>query len=252
MSLRKSAALTPAAHTTSSAGKRAAILQAHPVGQHLGHLRARVDHDAELAQQLLRRLGQARRQRRQDPIGGFDQADLDVLVRVDPVEPVRHHLARRAVQFGSQLDAGRPGADDRDMQLLGPQRRRLGMRADAGVDHACMEALGVGLRLELERVRGNARRAEVVAEAAEREHQRVVAEHAVGRHLPALVVQVRRDAHLAPLAVECRSSRRSGSGSGASAPAPGSRPRARSCPCCPRRSRAAWASRHGSGSGRSA
>ena len=33
-------------------------------------------------------------------------------------------------------------------------------------------------------------------------HQRVVAERALGRHLAALVVDERRDTHLAPLAVE--------------------------------------------------
>ena len=46
------------------------------------------------------------------------------LFGVDAVEPVGHHLARRAVQLGRQFDAGGAGADDRHLQLLRPQRRR--------------------------------------------------------------------------------------------------------------------------------
>jgi hypothetical protein len=59
------------------------------------------------------------------------------------------------VQLGRQLDAGGAGADDGHVQLLGPQGRGLRMRADAGVDHAGMEALRVGLRLQLERMLGS-------------------------------------------------------------------------------------------------
>ena len=124
MSFRKSAALTPAAQTTSSAGRTAAVGEPHAVGQHLGDLGAGVHLDAELAQQLRGGLGQALRQRRQHAVGGLDQVDLDVLVGIDAVEAVGHDLARRAVQLGGQLDAGGAGADDRHVQLLGPQRRR--------------------------------------------------------------------------------------------------------------------------------
>ena len=158
--------------------------------------------DAELAQQRFRRLRQARRQRGQHAVSRLDDAHLDVLVGVDAVEPERDDFARRAVQLGGQLDAGGAGADDRDLELLGPQRRRLRMGADAGVDHARVEAPRIGQRLELHRMLADAGRAEVVALAAHGDDERVVAEGALRRDLATLVVERRRDVHLAPCAVE--------------------------------------------------
>jgi hypothetical protein len=108
------------------------------------------------------------------------------------------------VQRGRQLHAGGAGTDDGHVQLLGPQRRDLRMRADAGIHHAGMEALGVGLRLQLQRMLADARRAEVVALAAQRQHQRVITEHTIGRDLAAFGVQVGCYAHLAPLPVQRR------------------------------------------------
>ena len=72
----------------------------------------------------------------------------DVLVGVDAVETVGDQLARRLVQLGRQLHAGGAGADDRDLQLLGPQRLGLGVGADAGVDQAAVEARGIARRLQ--------------------------------------------------------------------------------------------------------
>ena len=46
--------------------------------------------------------------------------------------PYDDQRARRVVQLGRELDAGGAGADDRDVQLSGPQRLRLRVRADAG------------------------------------------------------------------------------------------------------------------------
>ena len=65
---------------------------------------------------------------------------LQVLVGVDAVQAVGHQLARRAVQFGGQLDAGGAGADDRHLQLVRRQRLVLRMGADAGVDQAALKA----------------------------------------------------------------------------------------------------------------
>ena len=47
------------------------------------------------------------------------------------------------VQLGGELDAGRARADDRDLQLPGPQRPGLRVRADAGVDEPLVEAVGL-------------------------------------------------------------------------------------------------------------
>ena len=65
------------------------------------------------------------------------------LLGIDAVEPVGDELARGLVQLGRQLGAGRAGADDGDLQLLRPQRLGLRVRADAGVDQAAVEALGL-------------------------------------------------------------------------------------------------------------
>jgi hypothetical protein len=65
-----------------------------------------------------------------------------------------------------------------------------------------MKALGVGLRLDLHRMLFDARCAEVVALAAHRDDQRVVAERALQSHFAALFVERRGDVHLAARAVE--------------------------------------------------
>ena len=82
--------------------------------------------------------------------------------RIDAVESVGHQRACRVVQFRRELDSGRAGADDRDLQLLRPQRPRLRMGADARVDQPPMEPLRLDRRLEWDRVLRYARGAEVV------------------------------------------------------------------------------------------
>ena len=138
-----SGAFTPAAHTTSSAGMIAPLASRTPFGQHLGDGRSRMHAHLEPCEQLCRRLRQPLGQLRQDARRGLDQVDLDVPVRIDAVEPVGDELARGLVQLGRQLRARRAGADDGDLQLLGPQRLGLGIGADAGVDQAAVEARGL-------------------------------------------------------------------------------------------------------------
>ena len=179
-----------------------AVGESHPAGQHLGHFGVGVHLDPQLGQQRFGGLRQPLRQRRQHARRRFDHADADVLVGIDTVQPEGDHLARRAVQLGRQLDTGGTRADDRHLQLLRAQRRCLRMGADAGIDDPGAEALRVGSGLELHRVLGHARRSEVVAEAANRHHQRVVAEHPLSGHLLTLVVDVGGHQHLAPRAVE--------------------------------------------------
>ena len=84
--------------------------------------------------------GELFRQRRQDARRRFDQIDPDVHLGIDAVEIVRDDVAHRFVQLGGKLDAGGAGADDGDVQLARPQRLVLRIGAQAGVDHAAVEA----------------------------------------------------------------------------------------------------------------
>ena len=125
MSFSRSGALMPAAHTTSSAGISVPLASVTPsavtsvTGVPVWTCTLR------LASRLAGGLRQPLRQRRQDARSGLDQVDLDVLVGVDAVEAVGHQLARGLVQLGRQLRSRRAGADDRHVELAGPQRTRL-------------------------------------------------------------------------------------------------------------------------------
>ena len=156
----------------------------------------------EALEQLGGGLRQPLRQRRQDARRGLDQVDLDVLVGIDAVEAIGHQLARRLVQLGGQLGSRRAGADDRHLQLLGPQRLALRVRADAGVDEARVEALRLLGRLERNGVRFHAARAEIVGQAADGDDERIVAELLRRRDLPPLVVDERRHADQAPAPID--------------------------------------------------
>ena len=81
-----------------------------------------------LVEQAARRLGDALRQRGQDAVGGLDQHDADVALRIDAIEPVGDDFARGAMQLGSQFGARRAGADDRHMKLAGTYRAVLRSR----------------------------------------------------------------------------------------------------------------------------
>ncbi len=174
----------------------------HALRQHLRHARRGVHEHAEPAQELGRGLRQALRQRRQDAIGSLDHVDLDVLLRVDAVEAVGDELARRLVQLGGELDPGRAGADDRHVQLFGPQRLGLGMRPDAGVHEPAVKAPRLVRLVEPQRMLRDARRAEVIGLAADRDDQRVVGDAAGRRDLVSFLVDVGCDVHLAPRAIE--------------------------------------------------
>ena len=151
------------------------IGQTHPVGHHFRDLGLGQHLHTQARDQRLTCRRQARRQGRQDAVGRLNQADLDVLVRVNPVQAKSHHLARRAVQLGGQLHAGCARADDGHMQLALVDVGGLGVRADAGIHHLGVELLGIVLRLQAQGIFLHALRAEVVAQAADANHQGVVA-----------------------------------------------------------------------------
>ena len=169
--------MTPAAHTTSSAGITSPLGEPHAVGSTSA---TRADVRTLTPQLASSSLPAASRQplgqRRQDAVGRLDQDEPHVLVGIDAVEAVRHERARRVVQLGGELDAGGAGADDRDVQLLGAQRLGLRVRADVRVDEPPVEALGLGRVSSAIACSRDARRAEVVGQAADGDHERVVAD----------------------------------------------------------------------------
>ena len=201
-SFRKSGALTPAAQTINSAGSSRPSASRTPSGTTSATLASVCTSTPSLRNSSSDASDRRARQGRQHARRGLDEQHADVLVGIDAVQPEGHHFARRAVQFGGQLDAGGAGTDDGHMQLLRPHRRVLGMGADAGVDHARMKAQRVGGRLQPHRVFAHTRGAEIVALAADRDHQRVVAEGALRRDLPAFVIDMGRHQYLAPRAVQ--------------------------------------------------
>ncbi len=118
--------------------------------------------------------GYAFRQAAQDARRGLDQDNADIAMRINPIEPVGDHFADGAVQFCGQFGAGRARTNNRNVELAGKHRPFLRLRAQAGVDQAPVEALGLCLRFQRHRIFGNARCTEIVGYAADRNHQRVV------------------------------------------------------------------------------
>ena len=169
---------------------------------HGGDARGCINFHAESTEQLGRGSRDARRQSRQNAVGGLDQVQRDVAIGINAVEAEGDELARRLVQFGGELDAGGAGADDRDLKLPGVQRFVLVLRPHAGIDQPGVKSRGLLRGLQANGVIGNARRAEIVGETADGEHQRVVGITARWRHLRAILLDHRPDQHLAPGAVE--------------------------------------------------
>ncbi len=85
--------------------------------------------------------------------------------------------------------------------MLG-QRLVLGVGTDERIHQPTVKTLGLGRGIELDRVLLHARRAEVVAIAADGDDERVVGKRSLGRHLPAFLVVERRHVDLAADAVE--------------------------------------------------
>src|SRR4029077_4238379 len=124
-----------------------------------------------------------------DAVGGLDQHDADVALRIDAIEPVGDHFARGAMQLGSQFGARRAGADDRDVELAGTYRALLRLSANAGIHQASIEARRLGRGLQRHRMLGNAWCAEIVGDAADRDYQGIVADGPWRRDPAPLVIE---------------------------------------------------------------
>ncbi len=138
---------------------------------------------AEPFQGLERGIGQPVRQGREDPGGGLDDGDGDVLVRVQRIQPEGGQFACRLVQLGGQLDTGGARTGDGDAQLPA-----LGVGLEAALHQQGIEGLRLFQGVQEDTVLLHSRDTEVVADAAHRDHQGVVGEFAAGDdQLPLLV-----------------------------------------------------------------
>ena len=115
----------------------------------------------------------------------------DVLRRVEIVQPIARVRAGGMPDLRGELDAGRARADDDDVHPRGSPCAGLGVRPHAGGEQAAMEAFGVSKGVERNGVRRDTRDIEVVADAADAEYQRVIAQHAARQHEQAVVVEDR-------------------------------------------------------------
>ena len=140
------------------------------------------------------------RQRRDDAIGRLDERDLDVLFRIDLVEPIGHHAANGAVgsptarlvapapMIATWSWPGRTGSDCVCARRQALTRRRLTLRLVRGV--------------EADRVLLDAGRTEIVGDAADRDHQRIVRYLADRGDRAPLVVELGVELHHPARAVE--------------------------------------------------
>ena len=220
----------------------AAVRQPHSSRADLSNLRrnvARARRDSPAASAASeRRCGK----RREDAIGSFDEIDLDVLLRIDPIEAIRDELARRVVQLRRKLRAGCACPDDRDLELLGPQRLRLRVPTNVGIHKPAVEALGL-VSAYPERLHALARPAcRNRCSGCHRDNEGVVTKSPPRRHLMAFIVDVGGELNFAPPSIEADHLANAVVGSGANALAPGNRSRARQNPCFRPRFHAAAAS----------
>src|SRR5580704_8086031 len=98
--------------------------------------------------------------------------------------------------------SGGAGADDGDVQLPRPQRLILCIGAQAGVDHAAVEARRLIERVERDGIVVDPGRAEIVRHAADGNDERIVTEHARRNDGLAVLVDARRDVNLPLGAIE--------------------------------------------------
>src|SRR5262249_33912977 len=117
---------------------------------------------------------------------GLNDANFHVAGEIDAVEAIVDLLAQSLVQLGRQLYARSPGTDDSHRQGLARRAVWLGLSAKADIQEALLQALGLLVVVEIEAVLLDSRDAEIIAGAADRDHQSVVAQAAARDDLAAL------------------------------------------------------------------
>ena len=183
-------------------GDKAAIGELNPIGADLGDTRLGADLDTDLVQQRHDVGGQTLGDCRQNPVRRFDEGDLQILGRIDPVETGGGHVTGRAMKFRRELGSGGAGSDHHHVELPGPHRADLGMGAQHAVDQALVEPHRLLLRVEGDGVLLHPRRAEIVGGRAHREDQRIVGNRADGRDLTPLGIVARGELDRARATVE--------------------------------------------------
>ena len=192
----------PAAQTTRSASQHGAARRVHAVGVDRGDALAGAHGDIEPGEKLGRGRRDVFRQRRQHARRRLDDRQADVAFRVQVFEPVARMRAGAVADFGRELDAGRSRADDHDLDRGRFAARRALVGANACRHQPAMEPLGIGGLVERDRALGNAGNAEIVVDAADAEHERVVGHGALRQHFRAVVVAHDAELQFAPRAVE--------------------------------------------------
>ena len=158
----------------------------HAAGIDRGDALTGMHRDVEPLQQLRRRRRELLGQRRQDAWRGLEQREADVAHRVEVLESIAGMRARGLPDLGGELDPGGTGADDDDVDLRRLTGRRTRVRTHTGRQQAPMEALGIDPHVERDRVLGYTGHAEVVADAADTDDERVVAQRAARQDFLAL------------------------------------------------------------------
>jgi len=106
------------------------------------------------------------------------------------------------MQLCGQLRPGRACSDDGYVQLSRPDRSGLRVRPNAGVDQPFVETYGLFRRIQGDGVLFHAGSIEVVADASDADHQRVVAKRARFGDLVAFVVVGGGQVHLPASSIE--------------------------------------------------
>ena len=194
MSFRKSGALTPAAHTISSAGSRRPSASCTPSADDLGHLGVGVHFDTQLAATAPRRLPTAAaagpEARASRPRSASTWMSLSASTRSSP-----NATTSRVVRCNSAASST-PVAPAPMMATCSCSGRTGVSCAWARMQALTMRewkrSASAGLELQPHGVFAHAGRAEVVALAADGDDQRVVAERALRGDLLAFVVDMGR------------------------------------------------------------
>src|SRR5207302_3381062 len=121
------------------------------------------------SQELRRRLGDTLTELRENAWRRLEQRQTNVLGGIELVETVAGMRSRCLADFRGELDSGCAGADDDDVDVRRPARSSPAVGAHARGKQPAVKSLGVGRRVERNRVFGDAGNAEIVAGAADAE-----------------------------------------------------------------------------------
>ncbi len=174
-------------------GQAFAVLEAHGLGIDRGDPGAGPHGNAQIAQKAGGGQRNAFRERGKDARRRLHDGDVDVLRRREMVEPIARVGAGGLPDLGRELHPGGPGPDDHDVHLAASAAGDLAVGAHARREEPPMEALGVLGRVEGDGMPGHACNAEIVADAAHAEDQRIVRHRARRQDLAAFLVVERSE-----------------------------------------------------------